>query len=280
MAHPRTLVSRRAAGGAILILAVASCTQTASPSKAPATGEPLHQLPVIDSPPPPVVEQAVTTDNSATSAPAIDDLPPLASMPGPTTMSRVAGGYELKNRTLRVVISEKTGDVIYWGAADANRNSVFRHGVYASLVDVPEETIDGYIEKRDDQTWQFFGQDKAHQITWRKIYCLEKGSLLASLIIANDGPTSLTTAIQLRGDFPNLRITDHTPEQFTGHSAYGAVSVHGWNEFHPTPTSQPALPVLIQSDTKTLPPGERFAFTTEWKLTGGRNAEAKTPNAE
>jgi hypothetical protein len=185
---------------------------------------------------------------------------------GPTVMSKVDGGYQLINRRFRVVISDQTGDVIFWGYVDQARNTVFHRGIFTSLTGLPDAPIHGYIEKRDDQTWQFYGDDDNH-ITWRKIYCLEGDSLLVSILITNNrpGPDPLVTAIQIKGDLISLNIAHHDPELFTGRGGYGGVTLQGFNEY-PAPTSQPALPTLIQSDTFHLKPQERQGYTSQWKL--------------
>ena len=63
----------------------------------------------------------------------------------------------------------------------------------------------------------------------------------------------------------SLRIMRHDPEHFQAFGGYGTVIVEGWNEFH-DPTSQPALPTLVQSDTLHLKVGERQSYTTAWML--------------
>ncbi len=204
--------------------------------------------------PPPVVAQPV--------------LPPAANTvaggPGPTTMARVPGGYELRNRGVRVVIDDHTGDVVTWGTPTQERNTVSGpRGLYAAAAGLPDVAPDGYVEKRDDQTWQYYGVD-ANGLTWRKVYNLDHDSLLVSFVVQNGRPTPVTVAVQLRGDLPNVRVTAHDAEQFTGTSGYGTVSLHGWNQAHGQPS--PPLPVLIQSDPFPLKPGERQGYTTEWRL--------------
>ena len=106
-------------------------------------------------------------------------------LPGPTTLSREPAGYVLSNRHARVVIDERTGDVVAWG----------RHGqpparVIASLWawdgrlgrdGVADATVTaGHVEPRDEQTWQFLGTDPRLNVGWRKIYVLEGDRVFAS----------------------------------------------------------------------------------------------------
>ena len=179
-------------------------------------------------------------------------------------MSRVAGGYELKNRQYRVVISDQTGDVIFWGYVGQDRNMVFHQGIYATLTVLPDVSPHMMAQARDEQTWEFYGEDDNH-IIWRKVYCMEKDALLVSILILNNRPETLVTAVQINGDLLSVRIIHHDPEQFDAIGGYGSVSLHGYNEFH-APTSQPALPTLIQSDTFHLKPQERQGYTSVWRL--------------
>ena len=179
-------------------------------------------------------------------------------------MARVANGYELRNRHVVVVIDDRTGDVVTWTRPTQSRNTVAGHrGVYAALAGLAEVGPDGYVEKRDEQTWQFYGTD-ANGVTWRKVYNLDHDSLLVSYVIQNNRTAPLAAAVQVRGELIDLRVLAHDAEQFTGTGGYGTVSLHGWNAVQGRPT--PPLPVLIQSDTFTLKPGERQGYTTEWRL--------------
>ncbi len=184
--------------------------------------------------------------------------------PSPTVKSRVPGGYELLNNQFRVVISDQTGDVTFWGYADKARNICFRRGMYTTLSALPDVPVKGYVEARDDDTWQFIGDDANH-VSWRKIYSLQKDVLLVSIMIENKRPTPLDTAICVNGDLPDLRIMQHDPEHFQAFGGYGTVLLEGWNENH-NPTSQPALPTLVQSDTFHLKVGQRQSYTTAWML--------------
>jgi hypothetical protein len=184
--------------------------------------------------------------------------------PGPTIKSRVSGGYELSNDQFRIVISESTGDVIFWGFTGKNRNVLAGRGMYTTLSGLPDVPVRGYVEARDEDTWQFIGEDDNH-ITWRKIYSLQRDVLLVSIIVQNNRPDLLQTAIKLNGDLPDLNIVRHDPEQFDAFGNYGTVSLHGYNEFH-NPDSEPILPTLLQSDTFHLKPAERQSYTMTWVL--------------
>jgi hypothetical protein len=189
---------------------------------------------------------------------------PVIIGPGPTTMSRVAAGYELRNQSARLVIDARTGDVIWWGTLPGGSNlAVGPRGIHAAVAGLPDVPPDGYVEKRDDQTWQFYGPD-ANGVVWRKVYNLDHDSLLVSFIVQNTRSTPLPVEIQLRGDLGSLRVTAHDPEQFTADGPAGTVSLHGWNPTHGHPP--PALPVLLASDPFTLKPDERQGYTTEWQL--------------
>jgi hypothetical protein len=187
-----------------------------------------------------------------------------SEMPSPTVKSRVPGGYELLNNQFRIVISDQTGDVTFWGYADKARNICYQRGLYTTLGSLPDVPPKGYVEARDEDTWQFIGEDANH-ITWRKIYSLQKDVLLVSIMIQNNRPSPLDTTVCLNGDLPDLRIVQHDTEHFQAFGGYGTVLIEGWNEFH-NPTSQPTLPTLVQSDTFHLKVGERQSYTTAWML--------------
>lgn len=183
---------------------------------------------------------------------------------GPTLMRKVAGGYELKNRHIRAVISDETGDLTYWGRAGTDRNLLLRPGATAQLAGLPQPSMQGYIEKRDDQTWQFIGDDSNH-IGWRKIYCLEGDSLLISILVQNHHNQPLEATIEFLAPFAGVRIVQHERDQFEGRTGLGVIHLQAYNEFPSTAPASP-LPVVLTSDPHTLKPQERISFTTEWKL--------------
>jgi hypothetical protein len=185
---------------------------------------------------------------------------PIPFGPGPTVQSRVPGGYQLLNRDLRVVVSDQTGDVIWFGTAD--QNQLGPDGIRAVFDNAPDSKFDGFIEARDEQTWQFFGD--AGGLRWRKIYCLEGDHLYASFIVQNTGRSPVVGRIALTGDMPAGALLTHDFEHCVLNAAAGIVSLRGWNLEHDR-TIVPA-PVWIASDPLSLKPDERLAYTTEWQF--------------
>ncbi len=185
---------------------------------------------------------------------------------GPTRMNRVPGGYELINRQVRVVIDERHGHLVYWGSVDGRQNLLDQQGVEIHLVDVKSSLPEGYIEKRDDQTWQYIGDDPQAGVRWRRIYCLEGLSLLATFIVQNTADQPLDTLMLVRAHLaePGPRRIQHA-DLFTMQSPLGMVSIRGFREHPFTGTyDQPSATLL--SDRFQLQPGERYSFTTEWRL--------------
>jgi hypothetical protein len=209
---------------------------------------PPHPAPVTQ-PDVPIVAQPIDSDLSTF---------------GPTKRNRVPEGYELLNNQFRLVISDTTGDVVFWGYVNQPRNMVYHRGLYTTLSALPDSPVKGYVEPRDEDTWQFMGDDENH-ITWRKIYRLNGDHLEVSILIQNNRTTPIDTAVNINGDLPSLLILHHDPEQFDGSGDYGIVSLHGWNVVH-NPTSKPVLPTLLQSDVFHLKPQERQSYTTMWML--------------
>lgn len=185
---------------------------------------------------------------------------------GPTTMARVAEGYELKNRQIRVVIDELDGRIVYWGASDGQRNLLGERGVSIELAGLPVSATVGYIEKRDDQTWQFIGVDEQADVGWRRIYCLEGLSLLATFIVQNTGDQPIDSSMTLRAHLadPGGRRIERA-DLFTMQSTLGLVSIRGFRE-HSGVLPADATPATLVSDDFQLQPGERYSFTTEWRI--------------
>jgi len=192
----------------------------------------------------------------------VDSDPPSAA--GPTAMARVPGGYELINRQFRAIISDQTGDVIYWGSADKKRNVVAGRGIYTTLSTLPDVPAKGSIEPRDEDTWQFMGDDENH-ITWRKIYRLAEDHLDVSILITNNRKDPLDTAIRINGQLPGVHAMTQNPELFKAFGDFGVITLEGWNVNH-APNTVTLLPLLLQSDVLHLAPGERNSYTSMWML--------------
>jgi hypothetical protein len=203
------------------------------------------------SPPP----QAVVTPQPAD---------PIPFGPGPTVQSRVAGGYQLINRDLRVVISDLTGDVTYFGVPKAEPNLIGDDGLRAIFNDSIAVPMTGFIEARDEQTWQFFGDD-GNGIRWRKIYCLEGDHLYASFIVQNTTTSPVAGRIAIIGGPHGPTLLKHDFEHFDMTTAGGVVSIHGWNLDHDETAQLPAA-VRIASDVLSLQPDQRLGYTTDWHL--------------
>jgi hypothetical protein len=189
------------------------------------------------------------------------EINPLA---GPTLMRKVAGGYELKNRHIRAVIADDTGNLIYWGRAGIDRNLLMKPGASVQLAGVVAAPMKGYVEKRDDQTWQFIGEDDQH-VEWRKIYCLEGNSLLISVLVKNLRDQPLDATIEFQAPFAGVRIAQRGRDVFEAITGFGTIHLQAYNEFPATAPAVP-LPVVLMSDPHTLQPQQRISFTTEWKL--------------
>jgi len=205
-----------------------------------------------------------TTQPEPAPPAAQDEAGEINPLAGPTRMRKVSSGYELINRHIRAVIADTTGDLVYWGRAGTDRNLLLRPGATVQLAGLPEASMQGYIEKRDDQTWQFIGED-SNQVGWRKIYCLEGDSLLISILVQNRRSGPLEDTIQFLAPFASVRILRHDRDQFEARGGLGTIHLQAYNEFPPT-AAAPSLPVVLVSDLHTLQPQERISFTTEWKL--------------
>jgi hypothetical protein len=200
----------------------------------------------------PIALQPITTDLNGDN------------LPGPTVMAKVAGGYQLSNRLVRVVIAEKSGDVIFWGYANQPRNMALGRGIYATLTGLPDVSARGSVQMRDEQTWQFFGDDANH-ITWEKVYSLQGDSLFVSVKIQNNRQEELRGAVQINGELIGLTVEHHDTELFSGRGGYGTLTLQGFSESS-SAGGRPVLPVLIQSDLFDLKPKARQGYTSRWTL--------------
>jgi hypothetical protein len=182
----------------------------------------------------------------------------------------------LKNRHVRVVIDEKTGDAIHWGLADGSCDVLDGWPLQSWLSICGVVAPDGYIEKRDDQTWQYLGEDKANGIGWRRTYCLEGDRLYVTFLIQNNRAYSIDTIGGLTpkailGTWPS---EGHwRPDTYEGATPLAHVHLQAYNEKHPhdwptlsgSATRPTTLPILL-SDLHHLKPGDRISWTMQWTL--------------
>ena len=176
--------------------------------------------------------------------------------------SRVPGGYQLLNRDLRVVISDQTGDVIWFGTADRKTNLGQLASAQCSTT-APDSKWDGFIESRDEQTWQFFGDSGG--LRWRKIYCLEGKPSVCQLHRSERGEINRSLdGSRSSGDLPAGTLLTHDFEHCLVSAPTGVLSLRGWNLEHDR-TLVPT-PVWVASDPLSLKPDERLAYTTDWQF--------------
>jgi hypothetical protein len=184
---------------------------------------------------------------------------------GPTTLHRVSGGYELRNRIIRVVIDESSGDVVYWGSTDGSQNLLASVGSASALRGIGG-AVSGYVEKRDDQTWQYIGEGAEGQMGWRKIFCLDGHSLLGTYIVENRGKARLDALIAVRIPLAEgVSTTIAQPDLYQVRSSMGPVILRGFRERPYDRYFDDPVATLL-SDNFQLRPDERFSFTTEWRL--------------
>lgn len=185
---------------------------------------------------------------------------------GPTAMRKVEGGYELANRRLRVVIHERSGDVTYFGSRD--RNVLDEAGARLLLLNQRPADPDGYVEKRDDETWQYLG-DTLTGIRWRKIYCLHHNALAVTALIENRTRDPIDTAIALRAAFAGGEVIAQSADVHERRFDGLTVRLYAFNEGKP---EKPDWATLV-GDYRTLKPGERIGITMEWRLSDAEEQE-------
>lgn len=172
-------------------------------------------------------------------------IPPSAQVAfGPTTKSKDSTGYVLRNRKLAVKIDEQTAAAILWPEYPMN-TLVRPDRVVPSFSSQSDSSpIHGYVESRDEETWQYFGQSADGIIGWRIVYNLYLDSLNVSYIVQNNSKEPITGHVVL----PSV---EH-------------VAVQPFNEN--SSLNAPVADGSIRSDEHTLKPGERISFTTRWTL--------------
>ena len=209
---------------------------------------------------------AVLAGGCRTPRPSKSPTPAIVNNPvrSPAEMGRGKGGvYTLSNEHLGLIIDPRTGDVQSLSYRDTGRNLLYQRGLFVSFSSLAISPAVGHVEKRDDQTWQYYGEDSNHLI-WRKIYNLEDDQLFVSYMVQNNTGAEVAGKVQVVADLPSMRVLEHDAEQFSGQSEFASIKLHAFNEFRST--TRPALPVLLESDEFHLKPLERQSLTTQWTL--------------
>jgi hypothetical protein len=193
-------------------------------------------------------------------------------------MKKVEGGYELTNRKIRIVIYERTGDVTYLGGV--NENFLGEGGISLHLLNQQSAAPDGYVEKRDEETWQYLG-DTLTGIRWRKIYSLHHDAVAVTALIENRTRDPIDTAIAVRAAFDGGEAVTQTADVHARKIGGVTVRLQAFNEGKP---EKPEWSTLI-GDFRTLKPNERIGITMEWKVSGligvkHRNDEATKDKAK
>ncbi len=189
-------------------------------------------------------------------------------LPGPALMEKADGGYELKNRHIRLVIDGHSGDASYFGVAEGGGSALGPAGL-AAVRFSQAGGADGYVEKRDEQTWQFYGRD-AEGAIWRKIYCMEGDCVFVTYLIENQSGAGLEDHVLLWVDLDRPTYSVRLPALLEAQTPAGRLTMRGFVQQHDlSPTTASATRRAVDSmrgDTFTLKPGERASFTMEWKL--------------
>ncbi len=183
------------------------------------------------------------------------------SLPGPTLLARVSGGYELKNRLVRLVIDDQSGNVAYWGSSDGQNNALGSAGIAARLAGVKDAPLQGAIEKRDEETWQYLGED-ANKLRWRKIYCLSGRSVFVTCLVENLSDQPVDARVELVADLAHFVTATRQSDLLEGRGPAGDLRMQSFTEHHDPVEGR----VTLHSDRRTLAARERFSFTMEWFL--------------
>lgn len=169
---------------------------------------------------------------------------------GPTLTTRAVDGYALANRHGRFAIDAVSGDVGFAGTAGAGNElpGVIRY--FAAVDEVPRISMcDGYVEYRDDQTWQYFGEDAANGLGWRKIYCLDGDRLNVSCLVTNRKSKAVRVKLFLKTDAFTI--------------GGRPVRLQTFNESNHDAAPPP---FALASDWQDLQPGQRMSWTMSWSF--------------
>ena len=158
---------------------------------------------------------------------------------GPTTKSKSDRAYELLNRQLAAEIDETTGGVRLVRRIDSKLPPFVVPTFTGSADSTPAS---GYIESRDEETWQYFGDSQDGKIGWRIVYCLYYNQLNVTYIVQNKSKEPLTGHVVLSG-FRRVTI-----QPFNEDPSLNTVATTG----------------TIRSDERTLKPDERINLATRW----------------
>ncbi len=184
---------------------------------------------------------------------------------GPAAIQKIADGYELKNRVLRLVIDENTGDAIYWGSADGKTNLLGPGGLAFSL-DRSAATGSGHIEIRDDETVMFVS-DTGAPVRWRKIYCLRHDSVAASTVIENSTDRLLDDRVVMHGRLAGVSgVAAEVPDTVMASSPLGELKLQAYTQSHELSADVPPGEVKLAADLRPLQPGERISFAMAWRI--------------
>jgi len=163
---------------------------------------------------------------------------------GPTTRRNSPQGYLLSNRQLGVSIDGFSGAArLYRLGSDSDFDAADVIIPKFARVD-PCLPVQGYVEARDDESWQYIGQSGDGRLGWRIVYTLDVDALNVSYIVQNKSDALLVGYVVL----PAVQHTMLQP----------------FNEDNNL--NAPAADGSIRSDEHTLKPGERISFTTRWTL--------------
>lgn len=213
---------------------------------------------------------------------------------GATHRERDALGYTLRNDLLQLTLDPATGDVVYFGAPTGSESfftpTPDHHALSIRIAGHEQTATDGYVEPRDEQTWQYIGDDSL--LRWRKIYNLDHNRIIATFLVQNITSQPITFELILAGT-PAAEWTASSagPELTTltrpmPGPANQSVEFRGF-VIHPDAARPLTGPQLLRSDSFTLQPQERISFTTEWtyramapvpEIPAATQPAANTPN--
>lgn len=190
---------------------------------------------------------------------------------GATDRSQEKLGYTLRNDLLQITLNPTTGDVAYLGAPTGKESFLAAPAGQDLLITriAGHESLApaGYVEARDEQTWQYIGEDSL--LRWRKIYSLDHNRIIATFLVQNISDQPITFSLILSGQ-PATGWTRQSsgPDltTFSRKNPEGADQTLEFRGFVIRPDSDQPLKTeeILRSDEFALPAGARISFTTEW----------------